>query len=407
MKGLVTLAHVGLAQKLVASNALSSETTIASDEVRAAIAIATGGNWVEWPSDSLSLQTAEVLATAPRVLSLPKVTRLAADVAGVLAKHRPVVGPDDVLGMSPGLAIGLREILPEVAEALSAHQDSLSLPELQEITPTAAGALAKHGGSSLSLGLKDLSPEVAEALSAYQGSLALLGLMEVAPRTAAALAKHRGPSLWLGLVELSPEVAEALSSYEGDLRLSQLKAMSAEVAKKLAPHKGTLDLSGFDIPVRATGFFGDRTTLEDRDLSKALDAHVGPVVVNFCPFTKADSTPLYLAGYDRGMSQAMSWGAKRIARLSDKFVWEHAKKAFDETKRPKKMPFDGSFDPSPRSSETEDWELFWMGYQAAIQDAIAGKDFRNELLDARPPDVPPGVIPPQRPPRRSTLGEDR
>lgn len=402
MKGLVTLAHVGLAQKLLASNGLSSETTTASDEVGLAIAIATGGNFVKWPSDSLSPQTAEVLATAPRDLYLPKVTRLAADVAGVLAKHRTV---DSSGGF---LVISLEEILPEVAEALSAHQGSLSLPDLREITPRAAAALAKHGGQSLSLGLKDLSPEVAEALSAHQGSLSLYGLQEITPRATAALAKHRGRDLCLGLVELSPEVAEALSSYEGDLSLPQLKAMSAEVAERLAPHKGTLYLSGFDIWVRGTGFFGDRTTPEDRDLSTAFDAHVGPVIVNSSPFTKADSTPLYLAGYDRGMSQAMSWGARRVARVSDKFVWEHAKKAFDETNRPKKMPFEGPFD-APRSSETEDWELFWMGYQAAIKDAIAGKDARprNELLDARPPDVPPGVIPPQRPRRRSTFGEDR
>jgi hypothetical protein len=415
MTGLTTLSHAGLAKKLVACNGLAMGTTSLSAEAETAIAealVAHSTNAAVWPSDSLSPQTAAVLATAPRDLYLHEVTRLTADVAGVLAKHRPAVRPDDVLGMVPELAMGLEEILPEIAEALSAHQGSLSLPELQEITPRAAGALAKHGGSSLSLGLKDLSPEVAEALSAYQGSLALLGLMEVAPRTAAALAKHRGPALWLGLVELSPEVAEALSSYEGDLRLSQLKAMSAEVAKKLAPHKGTLDVSGFDIPVRVTGFFGDRTTLlEDRDLSKALDAHVGPVVVNFCPFTKADSTPLYLAGYDRGMSQAMSWGAKRIARLSDKFVREHARKAFDEEAAEKNPSgfFNGPSDAPPRSSETEDWELFWMGYQAAIKDAVAGKDARprNEFLDAPPPDVPPGVIPPRRPRRSSTLGEDR
>jgi hypothetical protein len=397
MKGLTTLSHAGLAKKLAACNGLAMGTTSLSAEAETAIAealVADSTNAAVWPSDSLSPQTAAVLATAPRDLYLHEVTRLTADVAGVLAKHRPAVRPDDVLGISPGLAIGLGEILPEVAEALSAYQGSLSLPELQEITQRAAGALAKHGGSSLALGLKDLSPEVAEALSAYQGSLWLPELQEITPRATAALAKHRGRSLWLGLVELSPEVAEALSSYEGDLSLPQLKAMSAEVAKRLAPHKGTLDLSGFDIPVRGTGFFGDRTTPEDRDLSTAFDAHVGPVIVNYSPFTKADSTPLYLAGYDRGMSQAMSWGAKRVARVSDKFVREHAAKAWVE---------------EHAYSATENSELFLRGYQAAIQDAIAGKDARprNEFLDARPPDVPPGVIPPQRPRRRSTFGEDR
>lgn len=98
---------------------------------------------------------------------------------------------------------GLRSLPAETAEALASHRDGfLSLDGLRSLTLRAARSLSSFE-DVLSLGVIELSPRVAEALSGHHGDLYLNQITVLSDVAAKMLAKHMGHLVLNGLASLS------------------------------------------------------------------------------------------------------------------------------------------------------------------------------------------------------------
>ncbi len=106
-----------------------------------------------------------------------------------------------------------------------------------EITPEAAGALAKHAGYLFLPRLRDLSDSVAKALARHQGpALFLEGVESLSVKAAEAFGGYAGEYLSLGLRSLPLAQAKALAYFPGNtLDLNHLEIESAEVKAVLKP----------------------------------------------------------------------------------------------------------------------------------------------------------------------------
>jgi hypothetical protein len=146
----------------------------------------------------------------------------------------------------PGaLLLGITELSPDTAAALSQYKGAIQLSKLASLSPAAAKALSPLKGKLSLPALKELPPDVANALAPHAGMLDLEGVKSLSDASAAALAKHVGEvSLQLQIGELSPELAAILSQFRGQISLSHLTSLSPAAAKALAPGKSKLVLAG-------------------------------------------------------------------------------------------------------------------------------------------------------------------
>ena len=238
-----------------------------------------------------ALETARILATVNRGLTLPNLKRLSPEAARLLAEFK---GPDlelpalvdvapaaaEALAACPARLVmiglrrrfaGLEALTPDdvplvrlmsreqvgvrleslesldapeavvTARTLAAATTLLALPRVQRISVAAARELSAFKGQLLVCdGLTELPPDVAEALAAIQvPDVRLNGLRELSPETAACLARCGIPhatDLYLdGLATITPEAARELAAFTGGrLSLNGLSELSSEAAAALA-----------------------------------------------------------------------------------------------------------------------------------------------------------------------------
>ena len=132
---------------------------------------------------------------------------------------------------------------PEIAAALTPYEGFVSLPGITSLTPNSAAALAAFGtdswGAAIELsGVPTLSSEAAAALARCRALVVLPNLRDLSPAAATALAQHEGIGLVIGgLTTLPDDVAAGLAgcqSLQGML-LPDLTALdSPALARRLA-----------------------------------------------------------------------------------------------------------------------------------------------------------------------------
>ncbi len=285
---LVVLLAVGWAGPAVADQAVPESLTVA--EARKLIANPPPlyhdlhGVWL--PLDNLKTLDPEVAAVISETMgavSLNGLTTLDAPTAAALARHQPVA----VFGRADLRLNGLRELAPEAAEALAAHDGKVLLHSLEQLTSVPLAEKLAGQWGELRLGLTDLSPEIAAilatnkgvaedrtrpgvvhrrrdqaasvlrldriesltqetaaALTGHQGVLVLNGLTTIDPPVAVALAKRSGTLVLNGLLSISTAAATALATFPGELVLKGVTALTPETAAALAKHPGRLHLTG-------------------------------------------------------------------------------------------------------------------------------------------------------------------
>ena len=141
--------------------------------------------------------------------------------------------------------------------------ETLSLNGLKQLSPEVAEALSRYKGGQLQLnGLTSLSPEAARALSALQvNELQLNGLEYLSDETARALGNLRVRSLGLnGLKSLSENSAAQLGRLSGHLQLNAIQALPPDLAAAFFHSTGTQPSGGR--PRRQLSFsFGGLTNI--------------------------------------------------------------------------------------------------------------------------------------------------
>ena len=285
---LVVLLAVGGAGPAVADQAVPESLTVA--EARKLMANPPPlyhdlhGVWL--PLDNLKTLDPEVAAVISETMgavSLNGLTTLDAPTAAALARHQPVA----VFGRADLRLNGLRELTPEAAEALAAHDGKVLLHSLEQLTSVPLAEKLAGQWGELRLGLTDLSPEIAailatnkgvaedrtrpgvvhrrrdqaasvlrldglsrlspaaaEALAAHRGVLVLNGLLTIDEAVAVALAKRTGTLVLNGLPSISTDAARALAAFSGELVLKGIRDLDPETAAVLAKHSGRLHLTG-------------------------------------------------------------------------------------------------------------------------------------------------------------------
>jgi len=265
-------------------------------------------------------------------LPLPRLTRLDADVAAVLAGFPGELSFDELRSLAPEAARsladssfllldGLEELAGETATGLldmptpPATFFKLSLNGLCDLTLDTATRIAKRARQVRLDGLRVLEPEVARALVGPAEdnelfAISLRGLRDLPAATARELARFPGTCLDLaGLRRLEPDTAAALSAYsagpEGEnthsiLDLSGLATLSPAAARALVRRdgprfRGLLDLSGLrDLPV---------------DTARALHHHPGPLALEGLERLTPEATAALVGG-------SMPLGLRGLRELS-------------------------------------------------------------------------------------------
>ena len=184
----------------------------------------------------------------------------------------------EILNDNASSTYGATEITDDAAEILSNYKESyLSLTDLEEISDTAAKALALFEGN-LSLGIHNLSDNAAEAFSSHKGSLTFNNLDQLSDNSAKSLSKHKGSLNFDGLSVLSDNVAASLSKSQGHLSISHdssIYELSDAAAESLSKHEGKRLALGqiFEISEKAYEFLskyrGDELDMGFEELSNA------------------------------------------------------------------------------------------------------------------------------------------
>lgn len=212
----------------------------------------------------------EVLGEFKEVLYLPRLARLAPEVADRLVRRPQAPSPTGMLLVLPGLTRldpqtaralshkqdlgvvlpGITTLTPDVAAAL-AGGGIVSLPGLKSITPEAARPLLAKGdaffAAVLLTGVEQISPTVAQACSETQKMLVLRGLQSLDTTTAELLVGNDQINVDLGLVrELTPALAGRLANRHGAgvLRLGGVRELAAPAAEQLAGSTNGVSLPG-------------------------------------------------------------------------------------------------------------------------------------------------------------------
>lgn len=226
--------------------------------------------------EQLDAATARLLAARSGDLKLPRIARLAPDVAAALVACRGRLELPGLEELSdPRLAERiasawpwpanasldlprLRRLTdPRIARALAACPETIDLSGLDELGTEAAVALVErtvvpagtYSRSGLAVGLTSLDPALATILARNPGSLAFSRLERLDPAVAEALASHRGRLSFERLASLTPDAAQALARRgEAWLSLPALNRMDAATARALAGCRGPLHLEGLVDP---------------------------------------------------------------------------------------------------------------------------------------------------------------
>ena len=140
------------------------------------------------------------------------------------------------------LTLELREIDVDVARALAAQRDGLSIAGIRSLRDDVAAAIAGHRGGSLVLDdVESLSQAAAVSLAGYGGWLNLAGIDDWAPGALEAIVRHKG-GLAIRVAGLSPEQARTLAEHRGPLYVIGIDGLDAAVAGELVRHDGPVDL---------------------------------------------------------------------------------------------------------------------------------------------------------------------
>lgn len=233
----------------------------------AGAAVAQGGRLEQWrdyripagfvyEGETLTPEQARELPGRNAVLTLLNVKAISAEVAGIIVSPHeptfltlPALETDDV-GVAAALSFhrghlrlfGMKRLTPEVAAALvGSPGQSLEIPDVREVSPEVARALADGKRGKVVVGLTSLSTEIAEILAKFRGSLCFPRLETLSLNAAAALDKHRRP-LDLGPARITPDVAEVLLRHDARIGLTGVKRLDPGVGDILARHKSEVVL---------------------------------------------------------------------------------------------------------------------------------------------------------------------
>jgi hypothetical protein len=168
-------------------------------------------------------------------LELNGIKELSPAAARALAKGR----------RSWGISVGLIDLPPEIAAILAEFRYDLDFPYLETLSLESAKAIAEHGevvqrgsetvGPTLDLGKARLTPAIAEALLAHDGTLSLNRLRKLEPGVGDILAKHRFPVLlMLEEIDSVPLARKIFSQSHRSSSTARLRTMSPEIAKEYA-----------------------------------------------------------------------------------------------------------------------------------------------------------------------------
>jgi hypothetical protein len=182
----------------------------------------------------LSPSAARQLGQHKGVLILDGLKEISDEVAQELGNHFGSLELNGLRSLSAAAARALARGAGEWPKGFT-FDDRLSLNGLRNISGEVAGELARYQGPLRLDGLRELTPEVAEALSGFNPQctydrLSLGGLRRLDPEVAKRLAPLRATLSLGGLGAVSPELAEALIEVRGRLHLPGVRRLSTEAA---------------------------------------------------------------------------------------------------------------------------------------------------------------------------------
>ena len=136
----------------------------------------------------------------------------------------------------------MQTIDEDVARALAAQRDGLTIAGIDSLPDSVAAALAGHRGGSLVLdNVESLSKSAATSLAAYGGWLNLAGVRDWGEGALEAIATHRG-GLAVRVDGLSLAQSRVLAGHHGQLYIIGITSLHAEMARELIRHEGHVDL---------------------------------------------------------------------------------------------------------------------------------------------------------------------
>jgi predicted Ser/Thr protein kinase len=140
------------------------------------------------------------------------------------------------------LMLELQTIDVDVARALAAQRDGLTIAGIDFLSDDVAAALAGHRGGSLVLDdVESLSKSAATSLAAYGGWLNLAGVRHWGEGALEVIASHRG-GLAVRVDGLSLAQSRVLAGHHGQLYIIGITSLDAEMARVLIRHDGHVDL---------------------------------------------------------------------------------------------------------------------------------------------------------------------
>lgn len=140
------------------------------------------------------------------------------------------------------LTLELQSLDVDVARALAAQRDGLTIAGIRSLSDDVAAAIAGHRGGSLILDdVESLSEAAAAGLAGYGGWLNLAGVRDWGDGALEAIASHRG-GLAIRVEGLSLRQARVLAGHHGQLYIIGIDGIDAAIARELVRHDGPLDL---------------------------------------------------------------------------------------------------------------------------------------------------------------------
>lgn len=140
------------------------------------------------------------------------------------------------------LTLELQTMDVDVARALAAQRDGLTIAGIRSLPDPVFAAIARHRGGSLILDdVQSLSQTAAASLAGYGGWLNLAGVRDWGEGALEAIASHRG-GMAIRVEGLSLGQARVLAGHYGQLYIIGIDGIDAAIARELVRHDGPLDL---------------------------------------------------------------------------------------------------------------------------------------------------------------------
>ena len=209
-------------------------------------------------------------------ISFPNLKKINLEILNLLLKN------------NGGVEIGIEELTPEIATALSTYKgnkksgrNKISLCRVSSLQENALDELLKFKGDLHLDNITELSESVAGKLSKFNGGISLSGLYKIDSKIAGFLGSHPGDFLSIGLSELKdPLVAQEIAKYKGCLDLPEIQSISDEAAEALTKFKGKMfkSMSPFEISkvgAKSLSMIEDKLSLNfvpKEKIEKALSA---------------------------------------------------------------------------------------------------------------------------------------